>query len=131
MSGRGSRRSWRERRARPSRRSVVEAGEQVADAFDLVVGGAEVLLVIFGDADGAAAFFVGQVGEGDEIEELVDQFDDGAVLGELVRDGVGDAVGRDEDGGDARTLIERRPAASWERTRGGRGRRGRRTRRRR
>ena len=83
----------RERRGAAKQAGVGEAGEEVADAGDLVVGGAEVFLVVFGEADGAGALFVGQVGEGDEVEELVDQLDDGAVLGGLVRDAVGDGVG--------------------------------------
>src|SRR5207253_2067375 len=52
---------------------VGEAGEQVADAVDLVVGWAEVLLVVPGEADGPGALFVGESGERDQVEELVDQ----------------------------------------------------------
>jgi hypothetical protein len=86
---------------------IGETGEQVADAGDFVVGGTEVLLVELGDANGTGTHLVGQVGERDELKYLVDEFDDGAVLGGLVGDAVSDTVGRDEDGGDAWPLVER------------------------
>ena len=63
-------------------------------------------LVVFSDADRAAPHFVGEIGERNEVEHLVDEFDDGAVFGEFVCDTVGDAIGGDQDRWYAWTLIE-------------------------
>ena len=53
-----------------------------------------------------AVGFVGKIGERCQVEELVDEFDDRAMLGGFMGDGVNHAIGRDHDRGNAGTLIE-------------------------
>ena len=78
----------RQRRALPSQAGIVKGGEEVADTGRLVVGGPHVLLVVSHRALSARCGFIRKIGQRSQIEELVDELDDRAMLGGFMGDGV-------------------------------------------
>ena len=95
-----------------SRRRALSKAEKRLPTFGVAVGGPKIQLrrslgrLVSLCAQCARGGFVGKIGKRSQVEELVDEFDDRTVLGGLVRDGVDHAVGRDHDGGNARSLVE-------------------------
>ena len=98
-------RGWQWRRC-TCQAGIVKRGEEVADARSVVVGGPKVLLAVCLLAQSASRGFVGKIGKRSQAEELVDELDDRAMLGGFMGDGVDDAVRRDHDRWNARTLIQ-------------------------
>src|SRR5579875_1273324 len=94
----------REGREFAEQTAAAESGGQVGDAGSEGVFGAEIFLMKFLFAEGAAAELVGKKGERRAIEEQISEFDDrGLIAGRMVNVS-GASVGRNEDEGNARAV---------------------------
>ena len=85
---------------------IVKSSEKIANAGSLVIGRPQVILVVSHRALSASQSFIGKIGKWSQVEDLVDEFDDRAMLGRLVGNCVHHTVRRNHDRGNAGTLVQ-------------------------
>src|SRR5258705_10649656 len=88
----------------------VKSRKHVPHPRNLVICGSELILTKLFFANLSATLFVREISERNQVKELVNELDDGAVFFHLMGDSMRNTIGRNEDERNSRALVERQTA---------------------